>query len=249
MPRVSIITPAYNASATLDETAASVRGQSFADWEWWIANDASTDDTAKKLEKLANDDPRVKPIFLDKNKGPAGARQAALEKAGGTHIAFLDADDLWLPKKLEEQLAFMDAKKGALSYTAYRRITEDGSATGQLINVPKSLDYNQILKNTAIACSSAIVNRSISGPFQIKNEPYHDFTTWLDVLSRGHVAHGLQKDLMRYRIRKGSDSANKLKAIKRVWHIYRNVEKLPLGKAAICLMQYGINAALKRAIY
>lgn len=249
MPRLSIITPAYNAAATLAETAASVQAQDFTDWEWLIADDASKDETANMLRTMAAEDARIKPVFLEKNAGPAGARQAALEKAGGSIIAFLDADDVWMAGKLSAQLKFMDERNAALSYTGYRRINEDGSRTGEYIHVPEKLPYHALLKNTAMACSTVLINRAKTGPFSVKNEPYHDLTTWLELLSRGHVAFGLDEDLMRYRIRAGSDSANKMKAIKRVWHIYRNVEKLPLPYAAFCLACYGVNAFLKRVQY
>jgi teichuronic acid biosynthesis glycosyltransferase TuaG len=249
MPRLSIVTPAYNAVATLPETAISVREQGFTDWEWHIADDASKDTTAEMLRGLAAADPRIKPVFMAKNGGPAVARQAALAEAKGDYIAFLDADDVWLPGKLEKQLAFMAEKKAALTYTGYRRLAEDGGKTGDYIHVPPSLDYGQLLKNTAIACSTAIVDRRMAGDFAVKNEPYHDFTTWLDILGRGFTAHGLDEDLMRYRIREGSDSSNKIKGIKRVWHIYRKVEKLPLPYAAFCLAGYGLNASLKRVRY
>lgn len=249
MPRLSIITPAYNAAATLAETVASVKAQDFFDWEWCIADDASKDGTASLLQKMAQEDNRIKPVFLSKNGGPAVARQAALEKAVGGTIAFLDADDVWLPGKLSTQLAFMQEKGAALSYTAYRRMEEHGGRTGALISVPETLSYDQLLKNTAMACSTVLIDREKTGAFSIKNEPYHDFTTWLDILGRGFVAHGLQQDLMRYRIRAGSDSANKLRAIKRVWHIYRNVENLSLPYAAFCLLGYGMHASLKRLQY
>lgn len=204
MPRLSIITPAYNATATLAETAASVKAQDFTDWEWLIADDASKDETANMLRAMAAEDARIKPVFLNQNAGPAGARQAALEKASGSIIAFLDADDVWMAGKLSAQLKFMDEKNAALSYTGYRRINEDGSRTGEYIHVPEKLSYHALLKNTAIACSTVLINREKTGPFVVKNEPYHDFTTWLELLSRGHVAFGLDKDLMRYRIRAGS---------------------------------------------
>lgn len=246
MPTLSIITPAYNAAATLPETARAVMAQSFTDWEWLIADDASSDVTLQILNTLAKQDARIKPIILEKNGGPAMARRSALGKARGDFIAFLDADDVWLPQKLEKQLAFMAKKNAALSYTAFRRISDDGALTGRFVRVPEKLTYNQLLQNTAIVCSSAMINRAITGPFEIKNNAYDDFTTWLDILKRGHVAYGLNDDLVRYRLRNQSDSSDKIKGIGRVWHIYRNVENLPLLKSLYSLMGYGWNAALKR---
>lgn len=220
--------------------------QTHVDWEWLIAEDGSRDDTPIMMQQFAQNDARIKPIFLSTNGGPAAARQAALEQAQGRFIAFLDADDLWLPEKLERQLAFMVQKNAAISYTAYRRMNENGEKIGNVITIPHSLTYRQLLANTAMACSTVVIDRERAGDFHIKNEDYDDFITWLDITRRGFTAYGLADDLMRYRVRKASDSSDKIKAIRRVWHIYRAVEKLSLASAMQAMVGYAVNAMIKR---
>ena len=73
--------------------------------------------------------------------------------------------------------------------------------TGRLIEVPASLNYEQLLKNTSIATLTALVDRDIAGNIVMKNEPYDDFCLWLSILKPGHVAYGLNEDLGRYRVR------------------------------------------------
>jgi teichuronic acid biosynthesis glycosyltransferase TuaG len=246
MPLVSIITPSWNVERLIGETIASVQAQTFGDWELLIADDCSTDNTAAVIEGHSAKDPRVKLIRQPRNGGPALARQAAIEQAKGRFIAFLDSDDLWLPAKLERQLAFAREHRAALTFTAFRRINEDGSVTGRLIAVPASLTYDQLLKNTAIATLTALVDREIAGAIAMKNEGYDDFCLWLDVLRPGHVAYGLNEDLARYRVRGVSVSSRPMRSAGWVWHIYRGVERLSLAKSAWCFAHWSARAWLKR---
>jgi teichuronic acid biosynthesis glycosyltransferase TuaG len=246
MPLVSIITPSWNVERLIGETIASVQAQTFGDWELLIADDCSTDNTASVIESHSARDPRVKLIRQPRNGGPALARQAAIEQAKGRFIAFLDSDDLWLPTKLERQLAFAREHRAALSFTAFRRINEDASVVGRLITVPASLTYDQLLKNTAIATLTAMVDREIAGAIAMKNEGYDDFCLWLDVLRPGHVAWGLNEDLARYRVRGVSVSSRPMRSAGWVWNIYRHIERLSPVKSAWCFAHWGARAWLKR---
>jgi teichuronic acid biosynthesis glycosyltransferase TuaG len=246
MPLVSIITPSWNVERLIGETIESVQAQTLADWELLIADDCSTDKTATVVERYAAKDPRIRLIRQPRNGGPALARQAAIEQAQGRFIAFLDSDDLWLPAKLERQIAFAREHRAALSFTAFRRLNEDGSTTGRLIPVPDSLNYERLLKNTSIATLTAIVDRDVAGNIAMKNEPYDDFCLWLSILKPGHIAYGLNEDLARYRVRGVSVSSRPLRSAGWVWHIYRNVEKLPLVKSAWCFAHWSARAWLKR---
>jgi glycosyltransferase involved in cell wall biosynthesis len=102
MPLISVIIPAYNAERTLLETVDSVQNQTLADIEIIIINDGSTDRTWKAIENLS--DSRIK-AFSYENGGVAVARNRGIAQATGEFMAFIDADDLWTPDKLELQLA------------------------------------------------------------------------------------------------------------------------------------------------
>src|SRR5213080_1671301 len=107
MPRVSIIIPAYNVASYIGETLASVFAQTFTNYEVIVINDGSPD--TEELERA------LEPYFdrisylKQENLGAGAARNEGLRAAQGEFIAFLDADDLWLPNYLEEQLKFIRA--------------------------------------------------------------------------------------------------------------------------------------------
>lgn len=110
VPRVSIVTPAYNAAAFLEETAASVQAQTVQDWEWIVVDDGSDDDTLAIARRIAENDPRIRAIALGTNTGlPAAVRNRGLAEARGAFIALLDADDQWRPDKLARQIAELEA--------------------------------------------------------------------------------------------------------------------------------------------
>lgn len=235
---VSIVTPAYNAARFVEATARSVIAQTWPHWEMLIVDDCSKDSTREILAGLARTDSRIRPIEHERNGGPAAARNTAIENARGDFLAFLDSDDLWLPRKLEEQLAFMRDRKAALSFTQFRRISEDGATEGRLVDVPPSMGYRDLLRDTAIATSTVIVDRRIAGDLRMKNTYYDDYAAWLEILRRGHLAHGLRADLMRYRIVGQSVSRNKWKSAKMVWRVYREVEALGIIDSALCFTSY-----------
>jgi teichuronic acid biosynthesis glycosyltransferase TuaG len=245
MSAVSIVTPAYNAARYLPDTINSVLGQGYRDWEMLVVDDCSSDATGEVVSQYSARDRRIRLIAQASNGGPARARQAALERAEGRYIAFLDSDDRWLPTKLERQLEFMHRRRAAFSHTAFRRITVDGSKVGRLIRVPERLTYADLLGNTAIATSSVIVDRSLTGPFRMTVTYYDDFVLWLEITRRGFAALGLNEDLMRYRVTGGSVSRNKLRSAMMVWRTYRDVERLGLGRSSWAFARYAANAVRK----
>nr|WP_256498773.1 glycosyltransferase family A protein [Chroococcidiopsis sp. CCNUC1] len=105
MPKVSVIIPAYNAMKYLPATLGSLLSQTFDDFEAIVVNDGSFDETEKWVSQI--EDPRVK-LICQQNKGLAGARNTGINQATGEYIAFLDADDLWEPSKLEKQVAVLE---------------------------------------------------------------------------------------------------------------------------------------------
>ncbi|HZZ83172.1 MAG TPA: glycosyltransferase [Anaeromyxobacteraceae bacterium] len=105
-PTVSVIMPAYDAAEFMGEAVRSALRQTFADLEVVIVDDGSTDDTAALAERLGAEDSRVR-LVRKENGGPSSARNAGIAAARGELVCFLDADDVFLPDKLERQLAFL----------------------------------------------------------------------------------------------------------------------------------------------
>src|SRR5574344_1773196 len=104
---VSILPPTWNCAPFICETIRSVQAQTYQNWEMIISDDCSTDNTHEVIEPYLKADRRIKYICNPKNSGAAITRNNALKVAQGKWIAFLDSDDLWLPDKLEKQVAFM----------------------------------------------------------------------------------------------------------------------------------------------
>ena len=104
---VSIIMPAFNAGLYIEESITSVINQTYQNWELIIINDGSSDNTADIAAWLASKDSRIY-LINQQNKKLSGARNTGVRAAKGEWIAFLDADDLWVPEKLEKQLLYAD---------------------------------------------------------------------------------------------------------------------------------------------
>ena len=114
---VSVIMPAFNASAHLSETIDSCLAQSYINFELLLVDDGSTDDTAELATRFAAAEPRIR-LFRTPNRGIAAARNVAIAQARGEFFALLDSDDLWMPDYLERQLGTLARHPSADIVTA-----------------------------------------------------------------------------------------------------------------------------------
>lgn len=159
MPTISVIIPAYNAECTILETIVSVQQQTFSDFELIIINDGSTDRTLELLNTVQ--DPRLK-IFTYKNGGVAMARNRGIAHATGEFIAFLDADDLWTPDKLELQLAALQQHPEAgVAYSWTCNMDEQGKSfyPGEPIYFEGDVYANLLVRNFIAHGSNILVRR------------------------------------------------------------------------------------------
>jgi len=245
-PNVSVITPVYNAEEFLRETIESVLNQTYEDFEYLLIDDCSTDSSAE-IVKSYKEDSRIKYIKLKENSGAAVARNTGLENAEGRYIAFIDSDDKWYPEKLEKQLTFMGNHQEAFTYTKYERVSEEKGEILGAPDFPQRVNYSGLLKNTAIACSTVVIDRQVVGDFRMPLvRKGQDTATWLKILREHDYAYLVDEVLNQYRSREGSLSSNKLSALKRTWNTYRNLEKLPLPKAIYYFSFYVFNAIKRR---
>jgi glycosyltransferase involved in cell wall biosynthesis len=242
---ISIITPTYNSEYYIRETIRSVQQQTFADWEMLVVDDCSSDSTLSIIKELASHDARIRILPLAKNSGAAIARNTALDAAIGTHIAFLDADDLWLPEKLEKQIAFM-GNNVAMSFTAYQVIDKEGVPTNKTIDLDgmQCVNYRDMLqKKATLGCSTVMLNRNKLSMYRMPIiRTGQDYALWLRILKDGHNAYCLPEILTQYRIVPGSISRNKVKKALRQWQIYREFENIGLLPSAWFFMNYAYRA-------
>lgn len=238
-PLVSVIIPAYNAAPFLRETVESVLSQTVQDWEMFVIDDCSADDTFQIAQQLAAGDPRIHAIQNDENMGVAKTRNRAIDLAKGQYIAFLDSDDVWHPEKLERQLAKMQATDAGVGYCSYGIIGVTGEKVRADYLVPETACINDILKENYIQCSAMLIRKDIVKKFMFNTEFFHeDYILGLDMLRAGEKAVGCREILLYWRYLENSRSFNKKKSAANRWRIYRNYLHLPVYKSAYLFVNY-----------
>lgn len=243
---ISIITPSFNSSEYIKETIKSVLDQTYGDWEMIIVDDCSTDNSQEIIEGYTNNDSRIKLIILDENSGAAVARNVAIQKANGRYIAFLDADDLWEPTKLEKQFGFMRDNNYAFTYTFYSAISNSGEPLLKDLVFPKKVSYKDLLKTCSIGCLTVIIDKTKFSDILMPHiRRGQDYALWLKLLRQVEYAYCVNENLARYRIISNSLSRNKVKKMMGQWYIYRKIEKLSYCKALFYIVQYAYHGYRK----
>lgn len=223
---VSIIMPSYNTEKYISESIASVQKQTYADWELIIVDDCSTDNTDEIVKPFLSDK-RIKYIKNETNSGAAVSRNRALREAKGKWIAFLDSDDLWLPVKLEKQIAFMKENDYHFSYTNYVEINEASIPNGRFITGPKRITKRGMYNYCWMGCLTVMYDAETVGLIQIADiKKNNDYAMWLKICKKSEC-YLLDKVLAMYRRgRTGSISSHSVKTLIR-WHfdLFRKAEK------------------------
>lgn len=248
-PVVSVITPCYNGSAYITACIESVIAQTFQNWEMIIVDDCSTDDSAKIVKAYEQQDSRIKYICTPAPSGsPSTPRNIGIEHSHGEYIAFLDCDDQWLSRKLEEQLRFAVDNGYEFIYSDYEKVSHNGTRTQRTIRTRNKQSYGNALKTNAIPCLTAFVSRRIIGNIRFRNIPKEDYAFWLDILKKGITAHNTQIVHALYRELPVSRSSNKFSMVKEQWFILRTVEKIKIISALYCIVIYAIQGMRKYLI-
>ncbi|MBQ8957339.1 MAG: glycosyltransferase [Bacteroidales bacterium] len=246
-PLVSVIMPSYNAEQFIAESIESVLHQTYQNWELVVTDDCSSDRTPEIVQSYCDKDSRIHFAIAKRHSGIAGTRNQCIARAKGRFIAFLDNDDLWHPEKLEKQIRFMLEKGCACSYSAYELLRENGTPKGKTIKTAGVINYDRYLRNTIIGSGTIMLDREQTGSLVMPdNATSDDMALWCKILKDGHFAYPIPEVLMLYRVRSNSASANKFKAAKDVWLVYRKQEKLSFFRALGCFFGYAFNAIKKR---
>ncbi len=230
---VSVITPVYNSEKVIEKTLESVFSQTYKNIEVILVDDCSKDNSASIIKKYQESHPEVVYYLQPTNMGAGAARNKALELAKGQYVAFLDADDLWKPEKIEKQINQLKEKNGAFSFTAIEMIDGEDKIIKGKRKVKEEIDYKFLLSNTMIPTSAVLVDRCIKGDFRMHlRRGGQDYSTWLKLLRDGTKAYGINEALVGYRIDGESLSSNKLKSIKQIWEIQTKDEGI--NKISAC---------------
>ena len=225
---VSIITPTWACASFISETIKSVMAQTYQNWELLIQDDCSTDGTDKVVEPFQEMDSRIKYECNPKNSGAAITRNNALKRAKGRWIAFLDSDDLWMPEKLEKQLAFMVESGYHFSYTNHGFIDENANILPGYLTGPKHISKTGMFSYCWVGCLTVMYDKHVVGVVQIKDiKKNNDYAMWLKVCKKTDC-YLLDESLGYYRIRSGSISRHsKISLIKWHYRLFRDAEEQP----------------------
>lgn len=163
-PLISIIMPTFNRLAWLRAAIQSVLDQTLEDWELIVVDDGSEEPTREYLRTLASDaQGRVRVLFLTHSGNPPVARNIALREARGEYIAFLDSDDVWLPRKLEMQIASLgEHPTREWSYTRSVLVDGAGQPLGRELPYPARKDgwiADSLMRGEAAVTQSSVVAR------------------------------------------------------------------------------------------
>lgn len=247
---VSIIVPVYNAAAFICQTMEMVRAQSYTEWELILVDDCSKDNSVEVIKEYLKEKPdeRIHLIQKEKNEGAALTRNRGIKEAKGRYIAFLDADDVWFSHKLQKQMEFMKKEEAGFVFSAYEFGDENAKGTGRIVHVPKELNYKKALSRTVIFTTTVLLDtkKIPKELIYMPNVPSEDSATWWQILRTGHVARGLDEVLAIYRRPGKSLSSNKLKAIQRIWYLYREVEQLPFLTSCFAFVGWAYRASVRR---
>lgn len=244
--KVSVIIPAYNAERYIEASMRSAMQQSFSDIEIIVVDDNSCDKTCAIVEKLAEEDHRIRLIRNCQNEGAAQARNKALDICKGEYVALLDCDDIWYSRKLEKQLEVAEREKADIVYCSYAIVDEHGEKKCNDFIVPPTTDLESTLAKSVISCSTALLNWRTIEKYRFPIGYYHeDLALWLQLLGDGMKAVGITEVLAEYRVRSNSRASNKISVAVRRWKIYRSMMKFSVAKSAYYFVQYAFAGIIK----
>ena len=216
-PLISVIVPVFNGETVLGTALQSVREQSYQNLEVLVVDDGSTDGTLGIAQAAAREDRRFK-VFSQANTGVSGARNLALSHAKGDWIAFLDADDTWLPEKLRAQMALLkgDSRVNLLfsNYTLWDGERNVGVRYRRPGKLPAGDVSAGLIRADLFGMSSVLVRRrevERVGAFDPEAKLAEDWDFWLRLLEEGLFARGTMEPLVRYRVWPGNASRDKLR--------------------------------------
>lgn len=230
IPSISILIPAYNAARFLAEAIESVLAQTISSWELLIIDDGSIDNTAEIANLYCQKDSRIK-LISQINRGVSAARNLAIRLAKGELIAFLDADDKWLPNKLAVHVQYMCAHTNVgISFARAEFLTPNGSPTGkittcQLTNLKPE---NFLYTNPTITVSNLVVKRHLFEELDGFSEAIN-YSEDMEFLFRYSCCsdskiEGIDQILVQYRTH-ATGLSSTLNKMEDGWHTFMNKAK------------------------
>jgi teichuronic acid biosynthesis glycosyltransferase TuaG len=228
-PQVSVVIPVYNASAHIGEALRSVAAQRFRDYEVIVVNDGTPDTSA--LENALSPHRQNIIYITQPNFGAGAARNTAIEHSRGRVIAFLDADDVWLPDYLSSQLGFLgrghemvycDAQQFGMRSALRKTFMQQAPSTGE-VTAAALLDFRcNVITSGTVALKSSIIK---AGMFESERARAHDFHLWVRMAKSGARIGYQEKVLLKYRVHLDSLSGDSVSRVQREIDVFNRIEK------------------------
>ena len=246
---VDIIMPSYNKANYLDDSIKSIICQSLKNWNLYIIDDNSTDDSLKIINKYS-ELKNINIIKLKKNKGPSFCRNFGMRLSKSKYISFIDSDDTWDPKKLEKQIRFMEDNNFDFTYTDYTPFFErDGiKKIKKSTSLVESFNFETFIRNSSINTTTMIISRSILKTHRFKKIKLLEDYVFKCGLLINNKAIKLNENLATYRILNQSRSSQRIRNIYWLWKVNKKFNKLNFLENILSIFSISLNSIKKYGI-
>lgn len=213
---VSIVMLSHNGEKYVEESVRSVMAQTYQNWELLFLDDNSQDDTISVVSALMNEDRTMVSAKADSEStskrirvskalyqlGESSNMSSSLKNAKGRWIAFLNVGDVWAPDKLEKQIAFMEERDFAFSYTCYGLMDMESRSRGVVVSGKAHVTHEDMLKCCWPAYMTVMYDREKVGEMKVRAPLNNDYALWLNVSDR-HDCYLLDENLATMRTKWG----------------------------------------------
>ena len=252
LPQVSVIVPTYNYSTVIGQTLDSLLAQTYRDWECWVIDDGSTDNTREVVKRYCESDLRIR-YCVQTNAGPTAARNNGIRRSTGKYIQFLDADDLLEPRKIELHVRYLDDypevdivygsaryfRSSDLSERRYSMQEKDEPWMPEISGSGPEFLKTLILRNIMVL-SAPLIRRKVinkAGVFDSSLPILGDWDYWIRCAAVGMRFHYLDAEdtLSLIRWHTSSISSNEAKMQEERFRLRRKINKIIRDKDALNL--------------
>jgi teichuronic acid biosynthesis glycosyltransferase TuaG len=243
---ISVIIPFYKKKKYFFRTINSLKSQSYQNFEAIIIYDDLDKSDLKFVKKTLKAIKKKKILINNKNLGAGLSRNRGIEKASGTYIAFLDADDIWHKNKLKLQLKFLKKNKAHFCYSSYQIINKNEKIIKK-IEAPTAIDYKNLMYSCDIGLSSVMMHHKILQKNKFTNlKTKEDYLLWLRLSKIKIKMRGMKPILFSWRKTDNSLSSSVRQKLKDAFSIYNKHMKFNFLKSIFLTILLSINFILKR---
>ena len=241
MKLVSVIIPYFKKKKYIADTLNSVLNQTYNNLEVIIVYDDQQKSDLDYIKKLASLDTRIKLIINSTNIGAGRSRNLGIEKSKGIFLAFIDADDIWINTKINDQINFMQEKNINFCHTDYKIVNEKK----KFISIRKARNFfiiEDLIKSCDIGLSTDMMNKEIMGTNKFSElKTKEDFVLWLQLMSKNVRLYALNKELTLWRKTKNSLSSSPFQKILDGYKVYNVYMKFNIFKSLYYLLCLSLN--------